>query len=57
MTEVTAKFKIIIISLMIVAGAINTIGTLPTIQPRNFRINKWSIKALISNTFSIPICK
>ena len=57
MTEATANFKIIIISLMIVAGAINTIGKLLTIKLPNFKTNRWFIKALISNIFSIPICR
>jgi hypothetical protein len=40
MAEATAKFKIIIISLMIVAGAINTIGTLLPTKLPNFKTNR-----------------
>ncbi len=57
MTDISSTFKLTIISLMIVSGAINTIGNTPITQPTNSKTNKWSTKGNTSNISSIHICR
>lgn len=57
MSEITANFRAVIISLMIVSGAINTIGNSPLTQPTSSRTNRWSTKDSTTSTSSIPTCK
>lgn len=57
MSEITSNFRTIIISLMIVSGAINTIGTPPLTQPTSSRTNSWSSKDSTTSTSSTHTCK
>ena len=57
MSEITSNFRAIIISLMIVSGAINTIGNTPPTQPTSSKTNRWSTKDSTISTSSTPTCK
>jgi hypothetical protein len=57
MSEITSNFRAIIISLMIVSGAINTIGNTLLTQPTSSKTNRWSTKGSTTSTFSTPTCK
>ena len=57
MSEITAKFRIVIISLMIVSGAINTIGKDYLIKPISSKTSRWSTKVSTSSTSFILICR
>lgn len=57
MSEITQKFKATIITLMIISGAINTIGSQLSTQPISFKIRRWSSKGNSTNTSSTPTCR
>lgn len=57
MSQVTATFRITIISLMIFSGAINTIGTPPLTQPTSSRTSRWCSRGSSTSTSSTPTCK
>lgn len=57
MSEITQKFKATIITLMIISGAINTIGREDASQPTSFKTPRWSSKDNSTNTSSIPTCR
>ncbi len=57
MSQVTATFRITIISLMIVSGAINTIGTHSPTQPTSSRTSRWCTRESSTSTSSTPTCR
>ena len=57
MSEITSTFRTTIISLMIVSGAINTIGAFVLIQPTNSRTSSWYTRDSTSNTSSTHTCR
>ena len=57
MSEISATFKITIISLMIISGAINTIGASVATQPTNSRTNRWFMRDSTTSTSSIHTCR
>lgn len=57
MVEVTSSFKATIIGLMIIAGAINTLGSSLSMQLTSSKISNSCTRDPIINTFSILTCK
>lgn len=57
MSQVTATFRVTIISLMIVSGAINTIGISFPTQLTSSKISRWSSRGNSTNISSTPTCK
>lgn len=57
MTEVSSSVKGAIIALMIVSGAINTLGFYYFTQRISSKISSWYTRAPILNTSSIPTCR
>lgn len=57
MSDITSTFRITIIGLMIVSGAINTLGSHLFIQHINSKIGNSYMRDHIISTFSIPTCK
>ena len=57
MSEITQNFKVTIISLMIVSGAINTIGKRSVSQPTSSRTRRWSSRDNSTNYSSTHTCR
>lgn len=57
MSEVTNTFRLTIMGLMIMSGAINTIGIIFIIQPTNSKTLSTFTKGATISSSSIPICK
>ena len=57
MSEITVTFRATIITLMIISGAINTIGNTTYTQPTSSKTRKWSSRGSSISTSFTPTCK
>lgn len=57
MPELAATAKNVIIGLMIITGAMNTMGKISLIQHTDIKTDNWYMKVHITNCSSILICK
>ena len=55
--DISAAYRNTIIGLMILTGAMNTIGTILLMQHIDIKIGRWSTRAPTTSSSFIPTCK